>query len=88
MNGRDASIMEPAAPGEILVEEYLRPLGMSRAALARGLGISPARISAIVQGRRGVSADTALRLGLFFGTCPRSGSLSRPSTTLRLRGLP
>ena len=69
--GEHESIMDPVTPGEILVEEFLRPLGMSQAALARGLGVSPNRIAEIVHGRRGISADTALRLGLFLGTTPQ-----------------
>ena len=71
MGEHDGSIMNPVTPGEILVEEFLQPLGMSQAGLARGLGVSPNRIAEIVHGRRGISADTALRLGLFFGTTPR-----------------
>jgi len=69
--GEQGSIMDPVTPGEILVEEFLRPLGMSQAELARGLSVSPNRIAEIVHGRRGISADTAVRLGLFFDTTPR-----------------
>lgn len=71
MAGRAAPNMNPVTPGEVLAEEFLRPLGMSRAALARGLGMPAGRISGIVHGRRGITADTAVRLGLFFGTTPR-----------------
>ncbi len=54
--------MKPPHPGEILKEEYLAPLGMGVNALARELGVGAARLNDIVRGRRGISADTALRL--------------------------
>ncbi len=57
-------------PGEILHEEFLVPLGMSANALARELRVPPNRITAIVNGTRAVSADTALRLARYFGTTP------------------
>ncbi len=57
-------------PGEILAEEFLAPLGMSANALALSLRVPATRIGAILKGRRGVTADTALRLGRFFGTTP------------------
>lgn len=59
----------PVTPGEILAEEFLAGYGLSQAALARALGISPNRIAEIANNRR-ISADTALRFGLFFGTSP------------------
>lgn len=62
--------MRPIHPGEILREEYLRPLGMSANRLAQALGVPANRISGIVSGARAVTADTALRLGKFFGTSP------------------
>jgi len=55
-------------PGEILAEDFLRPLGMSANALALALRVPANRIGAILKGERGVSADTALRLARFFGT--------------------
>lgn len=55
-------------PGEILREEFMRPLGLSSTALAKALGVTPARINEIVREKRGISADTALRLSRFFGT--------------------
>lgn len=58
-------------PGEILREEYLEPLGMSARALARALDLPGNRISDILRERRDVSADTAIRLGRYFGTDPR-----------------
>lgn len=58
-------------PGEILREEYLLPLGMSARALAKALDVPGNRISDLVRQRRDVSADTAIRLGRYFGTDPR-----------------
>ncbi len=60
--------LPPIHPGEILREEYLAPLGMSANALARELHVPPNRITAILQKKRSVTADTALRLARFFGT--------------------
>ena len=57
-------------PGEILQEEFLMPLGMSANALARELRVPPNRITAIVNGTRSVTADSALRLARYFGTTP------------------
>ena len=59
--------MRPVHPGEILREDYLVPLGMSANALATALRVTPARINDIVRERRGVTADTALRLARYFG---------------------
>lgn len=57
-------------PGEVLSEEFLKPLGMSVNALALALRVPATRIGAIVKGERSVTADTALRLARFFGTSP------------------
>ena len=57
----------PIHPGEILVAEFLGPLGISQYRLAKDVGVTPRRINEVVHGRRGISADTALRLGHFFG---------------------
>ena len=54
-------------PGEILLEEFMRPLGLSQNALARAIKVSPRRINELVQGKRAVSADTDLRLARYFG---------------------
>ena len=62
--------MKPPHPGETIKEEYLVPLGMSVNALAKELDIGAARLNEIVRGRRGISADTALRLARYFGTTP------------------
>lgn len=59
--------MRPIHPGEILREDYLEPLGMSANALAMALGVPAPRINDIVRERRGVTADTALRLARYFG---------------------
>ncbi|MBM4373084.1 MAG: HigA family addiction module antidote protein [Deltaproteobacteria bacterium] len=66
-----APTMPPIHPGEILMEEFLRPLGVSQYRLARDLSVPPRRINEIVQGKRGISADTALRLARYFGTSDR-----------------
>jgi addiction module HigA family antidote len=58
-------------PGEVLREEYLAPLGLSAAALARAIQVPGNRISDILRERRDISADTAIRLGKFFGVDPR-----------------
>jgi addiction module HigA family antidote len=55
-------------PGEILLEEFLKPLGVSQNALARAIGVPPRRINEIVLGKRSISADTALRLARALGT--------------------
>ena len=60
----------PTHPGEILLEEFLVPMGISQAAFARHLGIPPQRINAIVHGRRGVTATTAWLLAQAFSTTP------------------
>ena len=60
----------PVTPGEILKEEFLDEYRLSQAALARAIGISPNRIAEIVGNRRRITADTALRLALYFGNSP------------------
>ena len=60
--------LPPIHPGEQLREEFMIPLGLSSNALARALNVTPARINEIARGRRGISADTALRLARFFNT--------------------
>ncbi len=63
--------MAPIHPGEILLEEYLRPLELSQYRLAQGISVPPRRINEIVHGSRAITADTALRLARFFGTSDR-----------------
>ena len=58
-------------PGEVLRNEYLLPLGLSARSLAQALGVPPNRLTEIMRGTRDVSADTAIRLGRYFGTDPR-----------------
>jgi antitoxin HigA-1 len=65
------TVMAPVHPGEILLEEFLRPLEISQYQLAREIGVSARRINEIVHGQRRISADTALRLARFFGTSER-----------------
>jgi addiction module HigA family antidote len=58
----------PIHPGAVLAEDFLKPLALSQYALAQAIGVPQMRISEIVRGRRGISADTALRLARYFGT--------------------
>ena len=60
--------LPPVHPGEVLLAEFLEPLGMSQNRLAREIGVPPRRINEIVLGKRAVTADTAMRLSRFFGT--------------------
>jgi addiction module HigA family antidote len=62
--------LPPLHPGEVLREEFLRPLGMSAYALAKALRVPVNRVTAILAGERAISANTALRLARFFGTTP------------------
>ena len=63
--------LPPVHPGEILLEEFLRPLGLSQYRLAKEVSVPARRINQIVRGTRAVSADTALRLARYFGTSER-----------------
>ena len=63
--------LKPIHPGEILQEEFLLPLGISQNKLALAIRVPARRINEIVLGKRGISADTALRLSLFFGNSPQ-----------------
>lgn len=60
----------PTHPGEMLLEEFLKPLGMTQRELASRIGVSYPRVNELVQGKRGVTPDTALRLARLFGTSP------------------
>jgi len=62
--------LQPIHPGEILREEFMKPLGISINRLARDIAVPPGRISAVVNGKRAITADTALRLGKYFGVSP------------------
>ena len=63
--------LPPIHPGEILMEEFLKPMGISQYRLAKDISVPPRRINEIVHGKRSISADTALRLGRFFGIAPQ-----------------
>src|SRR6266581_7649147 len=60
----------PVTPGEMLKEEFLAEYGLTQSQLAKAIGISPNRIAEIINNRRRITADTALRLGLYFGNTP------------------
>jgi addiction module HigA family antidote len=59
-------------PGEVLKEDFMQPLGLSSNSLARAIGVTPARVNEIVRGRRGITAETALRLAKYFATDAQS----------------
>jgi addiction module HigA family antidote len=61
-------ILSPIHPGEILLEDFMKPLGLSQYRLAMDIGVTPIRISQIVNGKRAITVDTAMRLGRYFGT--------------------
>jgi addiction module HigA family antidote len=63
--------LAPVHPGEVLLEEFLSPLGLSQNRLALGVGVPPRRINEIVLGKRRVTAETALRLARYFDTTPQ-----------------
>ncbi|MGH7800263.1 MAG: HigA family addiction module antitoxin [Thermodesulfobacteriota bacterium] len=63
--------LEPIHPGEILLEEFLKPMGISQYRLAKDINVDLRRINAIVHGERAITADTALRLSRYFGTTER-----------------
>lgn len=60
--------LSPIHPGEVLLEDFMKPLGLSQYRLAKDLGVTPIRISQIVNGQRAISVDTAMRLARYFGT--------------------
>ena len=62
--------MQPIHPGEVLLDEFLKPMGISQYRLAKEISVPPRRINEIVQKKRGISADTALRLGRYFNMSP------------------
>ena len=63
-------LLEPIIPGEILLEEFMKPLEVSQNQLARDIRVPVGRINDIIHGRRGISPDTAIRLGAYFKTTP------------------
>lgn len=68
MNGKK---IPPIHPGEVLMEEFLRPMNITQYRLAKDISVPPRRINEIVHGERSVTADTALRLGRYFGVSPQ-----------------
>ena len=60
--------LSPIHPGEILLEDFMKPMGLSQYRLAKDMGVTPIRISQIVNGKRAITVDTALRLARYFGT--------------------
>ena len=66
-----AERLDEIHPGEILLENFMKPMGISARQLAADIDVSPSRISEVVNGHRPITADTALRLGLFFSMEPR-----------------
>ena len=64
--------LEPVHSGEVLRHDFMEPFALSSNALARALGVTPARVNEIVRGRRGITAETALRLARYFGTDAQS----------------
>ena len=66
-----AERLDEIHPGEILLEDFMKPMGISARQLAADIDVSPSRISEVVNGQRPITADTALRLGLFFSMEPR-----------------
>jgi addiction module HigA family antidote len=67
-----SDLIPPVTPGEILREEFMQPFGLSANALAEALHVPPNRITAIINGTRSITADTALRLARYFATTPQS----------------
>ena len=64
-------LLDEIHPGEVLLEDFMKPMGISARRLAADIDVSPSRISELVHGKRPITADTALRLGLFFSMEPR-----------------
>ena len=67
---KKTKLLDLIPPGEILLEEFMKPVGVSINQLARDIYVPPGRISEIVNGKRAITADTALRLGKYFGVSP------------------
>ena len=63
--------LKPIHPGEVLLEEFLKPMNLSQNRLALAIGVPPRRVNEIVLGKRGITANTALRLGRYFGMSPQ-----------------
>ena len=61
-------MLAPIHPGEVLLEDFMKPLGLSQYRLAHDIGVTPIRVSQIVKGKRAITVDTAMRLARYFGT--------------------
>lgn len=61
-------LLSPIHPGEVLLEDFMKPLGLSQYRVAKDIGVAPIRISQIIKGHRSISVDTAMRLAQYFGT--------------------
>ena len=66
-----AKKIKPIHPGEVLLEDFLKPMGITQYRLAKDIGVQPTRINQIVKGKAGITADTALRMGRYFQVSPR-----------------
>ncbi|MBO9685517.1 MAG: HigA family addiction module antidote protein [Mitsuaria chitosanitabida] len=66
-----ATLLDEIHPGEILLEEFMKPMKLTARQLAADIDVPPSRVSDLVNGQRPVTVDTAMRLGLFFGMAPR-----------------
>ena len=84
MNKRD---LPPVHPGEILLEDFLKPMGITRYRLAKSIGVPQRRIDEICAGKRAVTADTALRLARFFGTDAQSWMNLQAEYDLEIAGI-
>ena len=71
----------PVHPGEVLMEDFIKGFGITQRKLAVMINVPPRRINEIVHGKRAITADTALRLGRYFGVDPSSGSAFKPGTS-------
>ena len=69
---KKTNLLDTIFPGEILAEEFMKPRGLSMNQLARDIDVPPGRISEIINGKRAITADTALRLGKYFGVSPET----------------
>ena len=76
--------LDPVSPGEVLLEDFMKPLGLSINQLARDVGVPPNRISAIVNGKRSITADTALRFQRYFGVAAQTWLNLQSGYDLRL----
>lgn len=77
-------LLDEIHPGEILLEDFMKPMGISARNLSADIDVSPSRISDVVHGQRPITADTALRLGIYFGMEPRFWSNLQSEYDLRM----